>query len=71
MDQVLSIINVNKNFDGTVALDDFSLEIPQNSIIGIIGPNGAGKTTLFNVITGFLSLDSGEVQMQFHPLHWL
>lgn len=62
MKPALSIINVNKNFDGTVALDDFSLEIPQNSIIGIIGPNGAGKTTLFNVITGFLSLDSGEVR---------
>ena len=61
MDQVLSIINVNKKFDGTVALDDFSLEIPQNSITGIIGPNGAGKTTLFNVITGFLPMDSGKI----------
>ncbi len=62
MDPVLSIINVNNKFDGTVALDDFSLGVPYNSMIGIIGPNGAGKTTLFNVITGFLSLDSGEVR---------
>ena len=61
MDQVLNIINANKKFDGTVALDDFSLEIPRDSITGIIGPNGAGKTTLFNVITGFLPLDSGEI----------
>ncbi len=61
MDQVLNIINVNKKFDGTIALDDFSLEIPQNSITGIIGPNGAGKTTLFNAITGFLPLDSGKI----------
>jgi ABC-type branched-subunit amino acid transport system ATPase component len=58
---ILNIINVNKHFDGTVALDDFSLEIPQNSITGIIGPNGAGKTTLFNVITGFLPPDSGKI----------
>jgi len=58
---ILKIINVNKNFDGTIALDDFSLELPQNSITGIIGPNGAGKTTLFNVITGFLSPDSGTI----------
>jgi len=58
---ILNIVNVNKNFDGTIALDDFSLEIPQNSITGIIGPNGAGKTTLFNVITGFLPPDSGKV----------
>ena len=61
MDQVLSIINVNKKFDGTVALDNFSLEIPRDSITGIIGPNGAGKTTLFNAITGFLPLDSGKI----------
>ena len=47
MNPVQSIIHVNKNFDGTIALDDFSLEIPKNSITGIIGPNGAGKTTLF------------------------
>ena len=61
MDQVLNIINANKKFDGTIALDDFSLEIPRDSITGIIGPNGAGKTTLFNVITGFLPLDSGKI----------
>lgn len=61
MDQVLNIINVNKKFDGTIALDDFSLEIHRDSITGIIGPNGAGKTTLFNAITGFLPLDSGKI----------
>jgi len=61
MGSVLSIINANKNFDGTIALDDFSLEVPKNSITGIIGPNGAGKTTLFNVITGFLTPDSGKI----------
>jgi ABC-type branched-subunit amino acid transport system ATPase component len=61
MDPVLHVININKKFDGTVALDDFSLEIPRDSITGIIGPNGAGKTTLFNVITGFLPLDSGKI----------
>jgi len=61
MDSVLSVIKLNKKFDGTIALDDFSLEIPRDSITGIIGPNGAGKTTLFNVITGFLPLDSGKI----------
>ena len=69
MKPALSIINVNKNFDGTVALDDFSLEIPQNLIIGIIGPNGAGKTTLFNVITGFLLPDSGKIRCNGRELN--
>lgn len=61
MGSVLNIINVNKTFDGTVALDDFPLCVPRNSITGIIGPNGAGNTTLYNVITGFLPADSGRV----------
>ena len=50
MDPVLSVIKLNKKFDGTVALDDFSLEIPQNSITGIIGPNGSGKSTALKSI---------------------
>lgn len=58
----LEIDNLSKKFDGTVALNDFSLMVPSDSITGIIGPNGAGKTTLFNVITGFLPQDSGTIQ---------
>ena len=61
MKPILSIINVSKYFGGTTALDNFSLEIPKYGIIGIIGSNGAGKTTLFNVVTGFLSPDSGII----------
>ena len=56
------IENLNKKFDGTVALDNFSLKVQAVAITGIIGPNGAGKTTLFNVITGFLPPDSGSIQ---------
>ena len=62
MKSILHIDNLNKRFDGTVALDNFSLKVQAASITGIIGPNGAGKTTLFNVITGFLPPDSGSIQ---------
>lgn len=62
MEPVFHIENLNKRFDGTVALDNFSLKVQSASITGIIGPNGAGKTTLFNVITGFLPPDSGCIQ---------
>jgi len=62
MKPVLYVDNLNKRFDGTVALDNFSLKVQAASITGIIGPNGAGKTTLFNVITGFLPPDSGSMQ---------
>lgn len=62
MEPLLQINDINKRFDGTVALSNFSLKVQGASITGIIGPNGAGKTTLFNVITGFLPPDSGSIQ---------
>ena len=68
MDPLLYIQDINKKFDGTIALENFSLEIPANTITGIIGPNGAGKTTLFNVITGFLVPESGSIHYQDQQL---
>jgi len=62
MEPLLQVDNINKVFDGTVALENFSLKVMATSITGIIGPNGAGKTTLFNVLTGFLPPDSGSIQ---------
>ena len=53
--------NVTKRFGGLVAVNDFSFNIPAQSIVSIIGPNGAGKTTFFNCITGFYKIDEGEM----------
>jgi ABC-type branched-subunit amino acid transport system ATPase component len=58
---MLEINDISKSFDGTVALDGFSAEVPEGAVVGLVGPNGAGKTTLFNVVTGFLRPDAGEV----------
>lgn len=58
---LLELKEVNKNFGGLKAVSRVSFELNGGEILGIIGPNGAGKTTLFNVITGFLKPDSGEV----------
>ena len=59
----LEIRALNKHFDGVIALSNFSCSIQRNEILGLIGPNGAGKTTLFNVMTGFLLPDSGNVNL--------
>ena len=54
---------VTKSFGGVQALDGATIEVEQGSIAGLIGPNGSGKTTLFNVITGYETVDSGEVYL--------
>jgi len=61
MTSILSIRNVSKQYAQHKALDNVSLEIPQNSIFGLLGPNGAGKTTLIRTITQIISLDEGEI----------
>lgn len=61
---MLQTRNVSKTFGGLKAANRCCLEIEEGSIAGLIGPNGAGKTTLFNVITGFLPVDEGEVHFQ-------
>jgi ABC-type branched-subunit amino acid transport system ATPase component len=52
---------VGKSFGGIRALDDVSFETPPGVITGLIGPNGSGKTTLFNLLTGFIPADQGEI----------
>ena len=58
---ILNVQNIVKRFGGLVALNDCTIDIKKGSITGIIGPNGSGKSTLFNVITGQLKPESGEV----------
>jgi len=50
-----------KDFGGIRAVGGVSFQIPKGAITGLIGPNGSGKTTLFNLATGFLPLDEGEI----------
>jgi len=50
-----------KSFDGFKAVNNANLDVQKGEIVAVIGPNGAGKTTLFNLISGVLKPDSGEV----------
>jgi ABC-type branched-subunit amino acid transport system ATPase component len=62
--EVLSADSLSKNFDGVTALRSFSLKVNQGEILAMLGPNGAGKTTFFNIVTGFLSADSGALRIK-------
>lgn len=59
----LEIKKANKMFGGLTVLQDVSISVEEGERRAIIGPNGAGKTTLFNVISGILPLNSGEISL--------
>ena len=58
---LLSLSKVSKSFGGVSAVKNVSLTVEQGEILGVMGPNGSGKTTLFNLVSGALVPDSGEV----------
>jgi branched-chain amino acid transport system ATP-binding protein len=61
---ILAARKVTKRFGGLDALKDVDLEVREHSIQSMIGPNGAGKTTFFNCVTGFYSVDGGEIFLE-------
>jgi branched-chain amino acid transport system ATP-binding protein len=60
---ILRLDRVVKRFGGMTAIDELSCEVRRGSRTALIGPNGAGKTTVFNIITGAVAIDSGQVFM--------
>ncbi len=62
-DKVIDLNKVTKGFDHRVLIDDLTLSIPKNAIVGIIGPNGVGKSTLFRMIMGEEKQDSGNISI--------
>jgi ABC-type multidrug transport system fused ATPase/permease subunit len=49
--------------DGTVALRNINIDIPQGSVVSIVGPSGAGKSTIIDLIAGLINPTSGEVSI--------
>ena len=57
----LEVKHVSKSFDGKPVLQDISLELNRGELVCLLGVSGGGKTTLFNVISGLLPPDEGQV----------
>jgi ABC-type branched-subunit amino acid transport system ATPase component len=61
MTPLLDAKGVTRRFGGLTAVDAVNFRVGRGEIVGLIGPNGAGKTTFFQVLSGFLAPDAGEV----------
>ncbi len=61
--RLLSLNNVSKKYGSLTVTDNLSFSLTEGEALGIIGPNGAGKTTMFNLITGDVKPDQGDVLM--------
>jgi branched-chain amino acid transport system ATP-binding protein len=60
--------DVVKSFGGLKAVNGCTFTVAEGSITALIGPNGAGKTTVFNLITGLLRADRGDIRFRGHSI---
>lgn len=57
----ISLKNVTKKFGQTLAVNDFSLSMPDGHLICLLGPSGCGKSTLLNMLCGIVNVSQGQI----------
>ena len=62
-DIALRCTGVSKTFDGTVAVEEFDIEVKRGQILALVGPSGCGKTTVLRMIAGLEMLDTGRIEI--------
>lgn len=60
---MIEVTGLSKRYGSFLAVKDVSFSIKKGEIIGFLGPNGAGKSTIMNILTGYLSLTRGKVEI--------
>ena len=65
---LLETRGLSKHFGGVHAVAGLDLVVAEGEVLGLIGPNGAGKTTVFNLLSGFLRPDVGDIRLRGHSL---
>ena len=58
---ILSLKNISLSFKKRQILENISFDINEGEIFGMLGPNGVGKSTIFNLITGLIKPDDGQI----------
>ena len=57
----ISVVNVNKKYNGQIVLEDISFDIKEGEFVSILGSSGCGKTTLLKILIGIEKPDTGEI----------
>ncbi|MEX2210462.1 MAG: ABC transporter ATP-binding protein [Gaiellaceae bacterium] len=65
---LLETRKLTKAFGGLTAIDGLDFHVDEGEIVSLIGPNGAGKTTFFNIVTGMIKPDAGEILVEGHDI---
>jgi branched-chain amino acid transport system ATP-binding protein len=60
----LEIESISKSFGGLMAIRQLDLSVQPGEVVGLIGPNGSGKTTMFNLVSGVLKPDRGDIKFR-------
>ena len=58
---ILKLQNISLSFQNRQILENISFEINQGEIFGMLGPNGVGKSTIFNLVTGLIKPNKGDI----------
>jgi len=68
MGAILALDGVSKSYGALRVIDGLSLAVEEGETLGILGPNGAGKTTLFNLVSGDVRADAGQIRFGGHEI---
>jgi ABC-2 type transport system ATP-binding protein len=60
---MICVTGLSKRYGSHLAVKDVNFNIEKGEVIGFLGPNGAGKSTIMNILTGYLSLTQGKVEI--------
>ncbi len=63
INSIIEFENISLKYGNRLILDNINFNINEGQIFGMLGPNGVGKSTIFNLITGLISLDSGQIKI--------
>ncbi|MBP3706871.1 MAG: ATP-binding cassette domain-containing protein, partial [Clostridia bacterium] len=65
---MIEVTGISKKYGTHLAVNDVSFSIDRGEIVGFLGPNGAGKSTIMNILTGYLSMTAGKVEIDGYDI---